>query len=254
LSPFFPLNLLSLFSRVPKNPWGISFILLFLIFTPAWGASAEPRVRVVDFFSAGTGPEKKRVPAGWALEGKLGPQSKITLRKDEGGYLALVSMADSFGLKKDMAFDLSQSPNLSWQWRITRHPEGGDIRQKAKDDQAGQIYIIFGRSPLFLHYRALGYIWDPQAPVGTSGTSRTFSRMKYLVIRSGSEGLGRWLVESRNGMTDFRNLFHEEPPPVAGVMLFINTNFTGSAAECDYRNIFFSSKGAVDLSLPKNNR
>jgi hypothetical protein len=194
---------------------------------------------VVDFFSAGTNPGKEGVPSGWTLEGKPGSLSKVILNMEEGGYLALISVSDSFGLKKEMVFDLGESPYLSWQWRVTRQPERGDIRQKTKDDQAGQVYVIFGRFPLLLNYRALGYIWDPAAPVGFSGTSRTYSRMKYQVIRSGPGGLSQWIEESRDVKTDFLKLFQEDPLPVAGVMLFINTNFTGSSAECHYRNLFF---------------
>jgi hypothetical protein len=220
----------------------LSWVLFFLLFSSpgeAWVNALETRVRAVDFFSAGTNPGKGGVPSGWALEGTPGPHSRILLNSEERGYLVLVSLSDSFGLKKEMSFDLAASPHLSWQWRVTRHPEGEDIRQKTKDDQAGQVYVIFGRFPLLLNYRALGYIWEPAAPVGFSGTSRTYSRMKYQVIRSGPVGLSQWLEESRDVKTDFLKFFQEDPPPVAGVMLFINTNFTGSSAECHYRNLFF---------------
>jgi hypothetical protein len=144
-----------------------------------------------------------------------------------------------------MAFDPSEFPFLAWQWRVAQHPKGGDIREKDKDDQAGQIYVIFGRFPLFLNYRAIGYIWDPQAPVDTSGTSRTYTQMKYLVIRSGAGGLGQWTEEFRNVKEDFKKLFHEDPPPVAGMVLFIGTHFTESIAECHYQNIIFSSEGSA---------
>jgi hypothetical protein len=219
------------------------WMLLFLLFCAsgeAWGNQGETQVRWVDSFSAGTRPGKEGVPPGWALEGTPGPHSKILLRPEEGGYLALVSMSDSFGLRKEMAFDLADSPQLSWRWRVPRHPEGGDIRQKSKDDQAGQIYVIFGRFPLLLNYRAMGYIWDPAAPVGFSGISRTYSRMRYMVIRSGAVGGNGWIEETRELKTDYEKLFQEAPPPVAGVMLFLNTNLTGSLAECHYKNIFFS--------------
>jgi hypothetical protein len=217
----------------------VLFSLLFSLPGEAWGIPVETCIRTVDAFSAGTNPGKEGPPSGWTLEGKPGPLSKVLLQMEEGGFLALGGVSDSFGIRTEMAFDLGESPYLSWQWRVTRHPEGGDIRQKTKDDQAGQIYVIFGRFPLVLNYRALGYIWDPVAPVEFSGTSRTYSRMKYRVIRSGNSRLSQWIEESRDVNTDFKKVFQEEPPPVAGVMLFINTHFTGSAAECHYRNIFF---------------
>ncbi len=231
---------LGLDKLLTRSPGWLIMFFLFSAPGEAWGNSAAAPLRWGDSFSAGTPLGKGGVPLGWALEGTPGPHSRILLPPDEGGYLVLVSMYDSFGLKKEIAFDLAESPRLSWQWRVPRHPERGDIRQKSKDDQAGQIHVIFGRFPLLLNYRAMGYIWDPAAPVGFSGTSRTYSRMKYRVIRSGSVGGSGWIEESRDVKSDFEKLFQESPPPVAGVMLFLNTNFTGSLAECHYKNIFFS--------------
>ena len=233
----------------------IAWALLFHLFLhpgEACGSPSEPRVQAVDTFAAGPGQEKEGVPAGWTLEGKYGPQSGILLRGKEGGYLILASVSDSFGLKKEIALDPSKFPRLSWQWRVVRHPAGGDIRQKTRDDQAGQVYVIFGKFPLFLHYRALGYIWDPTAPVGYKGASRTYPRMKYRVIRSGTAGLDQWMEESRDIQADFRTVFQEEPPPVAGLILFINTQFTGSSAECHYRNILFGERPTGSTRPEKN--
>jgi hypothetical protein len=47
--------------------------------------------------------------------------------------------------------------------------------------------------------------------------------------------------ESRNVVEDYRRLFQEEPPEAGGVLLFINSQFTGTAAECHYREVAFSA-------------
>lgn len=236
----------------PKHPLSVGLaLLLFFLPAEAGGDPGESRLRVVDSFSSGTKLGKEGVPEGWALEGKPCPQSRIWIGEEGGGYLGLTSVSDSFGLKKEMAFDLGEFSFLGWQWRVVRHPEGGDIRRRDKDDQAGQVYVIFGKFPLFLYYRALGYIWDPAAPVGFWGTSRTYSRMKYRVIRSGRGESNLWREESRDVKADFRDLFQEEPPPVAGVLVFINTHLTGSSADCHYRNLFFSRNPKVSAPPEK---
>ncbi len=121
-------------------------------------------------------------------------------------------------------------------------PQGGDIRKRETDDQAGQIYVIFPKFPAMVNSRSVGYIWDSQAPVGFSGTSTAYSRMKYIVLQSGHNRLNQWITESRNVYEDYKNLFKEEPPLVGAVLVYINSQHTKSSASCDYMDIIFSSK------------
>jgi hypothetical protein len=109
------------------------------------------------------------------------------------------------------------------------------------DDQAGQVYVIFPKFPTMMNSRSMGYIWDSKAPVGLSGTSTAYSKMKYVVLQSGPERLGQWVSETRNVYEDYKKLFQEEPPRVGAVLLYINSQHTKSSAECFYADIFFSS-------------
>jgi hypothetical protein len=88
----------------------------------------------------------------------------------------------------------------------------------------------------------MGYIWDRTAPVGISGTSPAYRKMKYVVLQSGARRLGQWVFETRNVYEDYRRLFQEEPPLVGAVLLYINSQHTESSAECFFADIFFSSR------------
>jgi hypothetical protein len=196
---------------------------------------------VVDRFQEPGELDSRGYPQGWALEGNRGKDSRVEIvREGGGGFLRMVSRKDAYGLKKEMKVDVRRFPYLSWEWRVWENPKGEDIRSRETDDQAGQIYVLFPRFPGILNTRAVGYIWDPTAPQGHSGISPCYEKMKYTVLRSGAAGLRRWISESRNVYEDYRRLFQEDPPQAGGVLLFINSQFTGTSAEGHYREIYFA--------------
>ncbi len=223
----------------------IGLIVFILLLDLSQGYSAEKEILLVDRFDGGV--DEKGLPQGWVLEKEPGPKSKIAIRKEKGkSFLHLFSENDTFGLKKEISFDIRKHPYLFWRWRVTLLPKGGDIRKRETDDQAGQIYVIFPKFPAMINSRSVGYIWDTQAPVGLSGTSTAYSKMKYIVLQRGDNKLNQWVAETRNVYEDYKNLFKEEPPLVGAVLLYINSQHTKSSASCDYMDIFFSSTRSAD--------
>jgi hypothetical protein len=218
----------------------IILLLLFLWGGTGAAVAGEKGILWVDRFAGGV--DAKGFPVGWNLEKEPGSDSKITLEQEkEGHFLRLLSVGDTFGLKKEMSFDIRQYPYLSWRWRATKLPKGGDIRKRETDDQAGQIYVVFPKFPTMINFRSVGYIWDSQAPAGFSGTSTAYSKMKYVVLQSGVNNLNQWVSESRKVYEDYKKLFQEEPPTVGTVLLYINSQHTKSSVSCDYADIFFSA-------------
>ncbi|NWF57396.1 MAG: DUF3047 domain-containing protein [Syntrophaceae bacterium] len=228
----------------------VSLTLFFLIgsITGVWaGSSEEKKDRlVVDRFTEGG--DEKGIPKGWTQEKELGPQSKISVGQEkEFSFVHLLSVNDGFGIKKELSFDIRKYPHLTWRWKATRLPKGGDIRKRETDDQAGQIYVLFPRFPAMINTRSMGYIWDALTPVGTAGTSTAYSRMKYVVLQSGPDKLGQWTWETRNVLEDYKKYFQEDPPQVGGLLLYINTQHTQSSAEIYYGEIFFSARPPGEL-------
>jgi hypothetical protein len=213
----------------------------------AYSASEEKQERfIVDRFTGGV--EEKGIPKGWSEEKELGPQSKIAVGQEKDlPFVRLLSVNDAFGIKKEFSFDIRKYPYLTWRWKATRLPKGGDIRKRETDDQAGQIYVLFPRFPAMLNTRSMGYVWDAATPAGTSGTSTAYSKMKYVVLQTGTEKLGQWIWETRNVYEDYKKNFQENPPEVGGVLLYINTQHTQSSAEVNYGDIFFSTQPPKDL-------
>lgn len=217
----------------------IVFILAFLLFI-ASTASTEP---VNDTIKV-----PLPVPAenggfdGWSVKNWKGISEIGIVDTDTGKALHLKSKASSTAIYKDMEFDVSEYRYVNWKWKVVSLPKGGDVRKKNTDDQAGQLYVIFPKWPTSINSRLLGYIWDTTAPADLSVTSTKLSTTKYIVVKSGSKGVGVWHQERRNVYEDYQALFGDEKLKAGRVSIMIDSDDTESEAELFITDIYFSRK------------
>ncbi|MBI3626047.1 MAG: DUF3047 domain-containing protein [Candidatus Rokubacteria bacterium] len=197
---------------------------------PRGGPGDRVVVRILDEIAARLplqGP-----PPYWELKEFAGRAQVDVVRDDGRVAFRLSSERTSFALYRDVTLDVKEFPLLTWSWKVTKLPTGGDIRDRSSDDQAAQVYVIFPRWPFpRINSDVLGYIWDTQAPVGTQLTSPQSSNVKLTVLESGAARLGQWVPEERNVYQDYVNLFGKEPPQVGKVAIMIDSNDTRSQAE-----------------------
>lgn len=203
-------------------------VMLFFA-APVW---AEDHLVIADFSSvvgiAG-------VPAGWELKEKSG-KADFAIVKDEGNSAVRLRSADtSFSLQKTTHVDLKQFPILTWKWKVTKLPVGGDFRKSGTDDQAAQLFLAFSKT------KAIVYIWDTTAPQGMMGNAAApfIMSIKAVVVRSGKTGTGGWITETRNVYDDYRKFFGGEPGEINGVRIQINSQHTSTSAESYFADVMF---------------
>lgn len=211
-------------------------IVAFVIVMLCYGLSGAADSLTVDRFSGKK--NEKGLPNGWKLKQWFGKSNDIRLVEENGGFaVQLVSEQNSFGIYKKKKWRVQEHPIIRWRWKVTRLPDGGDVRLKAKDDQAAQLYVVFPRFPSAVNSRLLGYIWDTSAPKGQNHISKKSSNTRYFVLQSGPEKLGEWITEERNVYEDYKTLFGKEPPTAGGVTLMIDSDDTKSKAESFFDDI-----------------
>ena len=253
----------------PLRPF-LPLALAAALWLPCGEAEALERIPITAFTSQAL---ENGVPPGWNLELRRGrpdirierldptglpsPRKRSSFGPGEaeaaarqGQYcLHLASDAESsFGISRNMKVNPREYPYLNWKWAASRLPDGADIRRRATDDQAAQIYVVFTPTgfPHALTAPLLGYIWDTECPKGTAGTSAhpLAGRVRYIVLRNKTDRLGQWITEKRNIYEDYRRLFRDinggEPPEVVGVTFFINAHNTKSRAESRFCDAYFS--------------
>src|SRR5262249_1906774 len=154
---------------------------------------------------------------------------------DDAGrkVLQLKSRGDNSTISKEIKgrVDLKETPILEWSWKVIALPSGADSRKRETDDQAAQLYVTWPRFPEAVRSRIIGYIWDTSAPVGSIFKSQVTQTVTYVVLRSGSAELGRWITERRNVREDFRTIYGEEADDPSILSLAIDSNDVKDAAE-----------------------
>ncbi|MEE9913578.1 MAG: DUF3047 domain-containing protein [Deltaproteobacteria bacterium] len=229
-------------SKVRLQLWSC---LLPLFFICAVGGDAAASIIPVSKFRSPDMP-------GGALEKKIGTPTLKMGKDGETFYLHLQSNGhSSFGVRTSARVNVKDFPIISWRWKVDKMPLGGDVRKKAADDQALQLYVAFKETgfPAVLNTPVIGYIWDNEAPKGWSGRSTQIGgdKMRYIVLRNKTDRTGQWYTERRNVYEDYRRLFGDisggEPLGVTtGVQVHINTQRTKTPAEGMIGDIYFSSE------------
>lgn len=191
------------------------------------------------------------IPAGWGLKEFAGRASVELVRGEAGVVLQLRSSRASFVLYRDVVVDLKEFPLLTWSWKVVRLPAAGDVRQRATDDQAGQVYVVFPRWPSPLtNSDVVGYVWDSRAPVGTQLTNPKAANVRIIVVESGTARLGTWQRQKRNVAGDYVALFGRQPPRVGQVAVMIDSDDTRSEAEALIGELVFSRAAMERVGIP----
>jgi len=195
----------------------------------AWAAD---RVVVEDWRSYPLGT--RGIPDDWKEQNWGKPAYDLEIVSDNGQpVLHLRSKGDSSTISRDLkaSVDLDETPILEWRWKVVTLPTGGNACQKSTDDEAAQVYVAWLRPPEAVRSRIIGYVWDSTAPAGTICKSQKTPTVTYVVLRSGSKELGKWITERRNVVEDFRRIYGEAPDKPTALSLAIDSDDTCSSAD-----------------------
>ena len=93
-----------------------------------------------------------------------------------------------------------------------------------------------------LRSRIIGYVWDATTPAATIIKSQKTGTVTFVVVRSGSKDLGKWLTERRNVTEDYAKIFGEFPDDPRAITISIDSNDTHSMAESFIGPIIFRAQ------------
>jgi hypothetical protein len=206
------------------------FAVAFAVVAIAWSAD---RVVVEDWrsYPAGT----RGIPGGdWKEQSWGKAVYDLEIVSDNGQpVLHLRSKGETSTINRDLkaSVDPKETPILEWRWKVMTLPTGASACQQSTDDEAAQVYVAWLRTPEAVRSRIIGYVWDSTAPAGTICKSGKTSTVTYIVLRSGSGELGKWITERRNVVEDFRKIYGEAPDKPNALSLGIDSDDTRSSAE-----------------------
>ena len=200
-----------------------------VVVATAW---AGDRVVVEDWRSNALGT--RGIPSDWKEQTWGKPAYDLEIVSDDGQRaLHLKSKGETSTIIRDLkaSVDLKETPIIEWKWKVMTLPTGGNACHKSTDDEAAQVYVAWLRTPEAVRSRIIGYVWDSTAPAGTICKSEKTSTVTYVVLRSGSDELGKWITERRNVAEDFRKIYGEAPAKPTALSLGIDSDDTRTSAE-----------------------
>jgi hypothetical protein len=184
-----------------------------------------------------------RVPgqllSDWQIKVNHGRPDISVFSEGQGGEpcLHLKSVKSSFALERGVDVSPEETPYLTWSWKVTSLPNGGDFRRASTDDQAAQVLVAFADR------RIISYIWDSTAPKGAMQSSNEIPLVHIfaVVCQSGAAEANRWIAENHNVAADYQRAYGKTAPHVKGLRLQINSQHTGTVAESYFGEVAFRS-------------
>jgi hypothetical protein len=180
-----------------------------------------------------------QLPSDWQIKVNHGRPEISVCHDGEGGEpcLHLKSVKASFALERGVDVSPVETPYLTWSWKVTRLPNGGDFRRASTDDQAAQVLVAFADR------RVITYLWDSTAPKGAMQSSSEIPLVHIfaVVCQSGAAEANRWVAENHNVAADYQRAYGKTAPHVKGLRLQINSQHTGTVAESYFGEVAFRS-------------
>lgn len=164
-------------------------------------------------------------------------------RHDGNAVLRADSWRAAAGLWTPVTVEAPRSGLLSWRWKIERTVRrSGKERDKAGDDFAARVFVVFGGAFAEPETRAICYVWATELPVGAVFPSPYTANVATIVVASGDDGVGEWARVERDFVADYRAFFGEAPTTLSGVAVMVDTDNTWSEARTFFDDIVLRAR------------
>ena len=155
-----------------------------------------------------------------------------------GPVLHAVSHSSNAGLVRDVSRPAPNEARLRWRWKVRAALTGNTReRERAGDDYAARVFVVFEMSVLPLRTRAINYVWAATEKSGSTFASPYTANVGIVVLRSGDAEAGQWRLESRDVLADYRAFFGEPPSRIGAVAVLVDTDNTGREAEAWFADL-----------------
>lgn len=241
------------------RPWVVAFPAALILFAGIAASACAAGEAIVLLGRLIPPADPEALPDGWKpLTFKnIAATTRYSIVPNGAAFvLKAESRAAASGLYRPVDLAPTAYPILAWRWKVENVLAKGDERRKDGDDYAARIYVAFQYAPdtatlwektrygtyklLYGEYppkAVINYIWANRLPKDAAIDNAFTDRAKMIAVRSGPAEIGRWIREERNVYEDYRRLFGQEPPRIAGIALMTDTDNTGESAVAYYDEI-----------------
>jgi hypothetical protein len=229
----------------PRVAYIGSSIVVLMISLSTWAAQGDI-VSVDNWTEYPVGVLPISGPSKWKIYSsmKVFKHPPSVVMDEDRRALLLKTDRETMAIGRSIHADIETTRILVWDWKPLFLPVGGDVRELAakRNDQVARVVAWFDAS-LFDERRAIAYIWDSSAPVGTIIRDRgPHAERALVVLRSGPSGLGAWHRETRNVYQDYRDIFRDEPTQLLAVTLESHSDDVASQSAVLFGRVRFQAR------------
>ncbi|MCI0372695.1 MAG: DUF3047 domain-containing protein [candidate division NC10 bacterium] len=209
------------------------FLPLFLLL------AAAPLLHLLDLSDSRPGDG---LPDGWKVKPVKGqPAPEYLVLEDGGGLVLRVSgQGAAAWANRELADPIEPAEGrLRWSWRVLELPRGGDLRDRAADDSAIRVYVIFGKpGGLFGGSgRIVFYTWGNAEPDGLTLRSFVSDRIQIVRVAGEMEADSLWRDQEIDPFADYRRFWRRDPPGITAVGIMQDTDMTRAMAVAEFRGL-----------------
>ncbi len=181
----------------------------------------------------------RTAPTGWSYLWHLGEAEIFQpLTDEERSAVDCHTHGDAAILQRDVDLPLTPQTRIAWRWKVDELPS-----RLREDTTPTHDYLSLAVE--FDDGRDLSYYWSARLP-----TERFYAcplenwkdKETHLVVRSGSDELGRWLREDRNLYEDYRRAIGDPPTRIVRVWFIAVSLFQRGTGRCQYADIALSNE------------
>ncbi len=188
------------------------------------------------------------------------PTQFVPVRKD--GRDAVAALARSSVSMKRRRLDVAPEAlgTVRFSWMVPALIPNADMARRDLDDSAVRIVLVFdGDRSRFtpaeslmselartltgeeMPYATLMYVWCNRRAPGEVILNPRTSRIRKVVVESGTVNLGRWLDYERDVRADYERAFGEPPGALRGIAIMTDSDNTRSVTRAWYGPVRLSS-------------
>jgi len=223
-------------------------------------ASADAGITRFSDMPAGELP----VTSGWLHQPvkNLTPNTARIVGDAGQRYLLISSAKSGSAWGHKVPPELANKRSLKWQWFISATPKQSALGNKATDDFAARVFVLFdyplakvpfGRRLAIRLARliydnvpaaAICYVWLPGEQAERMQASPYTSRLQ-MIVASAKPADGQWEKQSRDVKADFQRAFGAEfgqgMAPIDALVLSSDTDQTGGRVDTGFSNVSLGS-------------
>ncbi|UCH80507.1 MAG: DUF3047 domain-containing protein [Nitrospiraceae bacterium] len=236
-----------------KHSLSICYIIIIILITSCLSYAQEERV----LFSEPFNDLDNWEPLYFK---KIKEHTTYSIIKDgDQSYLRAESNASASGIVCKNEFNMIEHPHMRWRWKINNVYKKGDAATREGDDYPIRLYVMFKYDPdkasfgkkfkyglakkmygTYPPQSTLNYIWANRKHEGNVVTSPYAKESKLVILQSGPESAGTWIIEDVNIIDDYRRIFGTDPPEQASIAIMNDSDNTGesSVSYMDYIEVY----------------